>query len=501
MFPLSKAKAEHGRGDKEMRGLKENGRIAFFLVLIAGVVSVPLMTDYVMGGNSLAATLSQIKVISTGIGKMFPIRLGTLGSLDYGYSAASFQGNVFMLFPAILHRLGMGIGSAYKWTLFVCNISTAVISYICFEKSFNRQEIGLIGSILYTWNHYRCSEMYLVGDLGEIVAWTFMPIILLGLKLMYTRSREDKAYGQIWVILTLGFSLIAVSSTVLLFAMAIVFIVFLCIMGKETLQKRTMLEVVKTGTATFLINAWFLIPMLLRMRDVSAVAPLLLKNVRDRGMYAVQYLTVFPGSGGGVGFVEEGIRNAQAMGPGIAVIMLVILGLWFLFVKTDSDMEGARARMIALLQKTLWVGLIVVILSTNMFPWDILQDKNMLFSIILAMMYTPAKLGVGAGVVLILAACMVLEIMAEWLEKRKFTILLLLTGAVSFGTTQFLLGNILFTRGFVRHENIESMCTIEFPLILQESMVWRLSEVLSCAAVGGLIVMWIIRRRKSVKRV
>ncbi len=80
------------------------------LLLIAGVASVPLMTDYVIMGSNLSATLSQIRVISQGLGKNFPIRVGPLGSMDYGYSAASLQGNLFYLIPAFLHLLGMKIG-------------------------------------------------------------------------------------------------------------------------------------------------------------------------------------------------------------------------------------------------------------------------------------------------------------------------------------------------------------------------------------------------------
>lgn len=481
-----------------MNVLKKNKRIIFMLALITGVASVPLMTDYVLEGSSLAATLGQIRVMSEGLGKAFPLRLGTLGSMDYGYSAASFQANVFFLIPALLHLLGMGIGGAYKWTLFLCNLATAVIAYLCVKKAFHRQEIGLVGSMLYTWNHYRCSEMYLVGDLGEIAAWSFWPILLLGLKMLFSKKQNEEDYGGSWCILTLGFSLIAISSTVVLFAAGVVFVLVCLIMGKVTWQKHTLFVIIKTGVATFLLNAWFLIPMLLRLRDVSAVAPLLVKDVRGMGMYITQYLTTFPRAGGGTGLVEGGLKNVQAMGPGIAVTLLVILCMGLLFTGRFSKVDEHRLQMT---KKTLLVGAVLVILSTNAFPWDFLQNKNMLFSILLALMYTPAKLGIGAGAVFIFAVCMLLELLADRTSEKEYNILLLLTTAVSFGTTQFLLGNILMNRRGVPQEGIEAMSTIEFPLILQESMIWRLSEMISLLAVAGLIVMGIIRRRKSVKRV
>ena len=89
-----------------MMDLREK-RIILYLILIAGVVSVPLMTDYLITSSSLASELSHIEVISREIGKVFPVRVGSWGSMDYGYSAASFQSNICYLLPALL-RLEIG---------------------------------------------------------------------------------------------------------------------------------------------------------------------------------------------------------------------------------------------------------------------------------------------------------------------------------------------------------------------------------------------------------
>ena len=139
-------------------------RIILYLILIAGVVSVPLMTDYLMTSSSLASELSHIEVISREIGKVFPVRVGSWGSMDYGYSAASFQSNMCYLLPALLRLAGMGLGNAYKWTLFLYHLGTAVTAYVCFTKCFEKRDAGLLASILYTWCPYRLSEIYLVGD-------------------------------------------------------------------------------------------------------------------------------------------------------------------------------------------------------------------------------------------------------------------------------------------------------------------------------------------------
>lgn len=466
-----------------------------YLLLIAGVASVPLMTDYVLEGSSLASTLSHIEVMRQGIGRVFPIRIGAWGSMDYGYGAASFQADVFYLLPATLRLLGMGLGNAYKLTLLLFHLGTAVISYACFEKCFGRQDAGLLAGMLYTWCPYRCSEMYLAGELGDMAAWMFLPVLMLGLKRLYTDDVGGHDYGRLWVLLTWGYSLVLLSSTVVFFAAAAMTIITLLFMGKKTLRRRTLLVLGRTAAASALVNAWFLFPMLLRMREVSAVGVLIPRDVRGMGMYLIQYLTAFSWGGDGVDLAENGLGNAQAMGPGIIVALILLVWLWALFTGQRRRNESGDFAV-----RMLWVSGAMMLLGSNLFPWDLFQDRNMLFSILLAFMGTPAKLGIAACLGLIYTACQAYAWMTEDRGEKERRIWLLLVTAVSFSTTQFLLNNILRTRSFVRGEEIEALGTVPLPLVTQESLFWRLSEAVSAAALCGCIVMWIVRRRKRDRK-
>lgn len=473
-----------------------------WLLLIAGVVSVPLLTDYCLGGSDLGATLSQIRVIREGLGKAFPIRLGPLNSMDYGYSSASFQANVFYLIPALLHFFGMDPGSAYKWTLFLFNLATALIADVCFQKCSGRREIGLVSSMLYTWCPYRCSEMYLTGDLGELAAWTFLPLIALGIRFLYRKDGEGKDSGQAWVTLAWGFSLVTVSSTVVLSSVAVMTVVFMIVMWRETIQKERILAIGKTVVATVLVNVWFLLPMLLRMRNVYNVAPMMVQDFRGKGIYLSQYLTIFYWGGDGTDFVQNGISGAQAVGPGIAVMALLIFCFWVMFTKQyQAAKDPTSVYRWHLLRKAMLVGSVLMILSSNLFPWDLAKDRNLLCSVILALLYTPAKLGISTGLCLILSVCLFLAILADNLKEETYKILLLAVVSVSFGTTQFLLGNILTSRYFFRETELAELGGLPFALLTQESPIWRFSEAVSLATIGACVVMCVVRRLRSVKKV
>lgn len=471
----------------------KKSKINIVLLLgIAGVVSVPLMTDYVLAGTNLQASLSRIEALKEGLGMTFPLRVGPMTNADYGYGAVSFQADVFLLVPALFRLAGLGVGFSYKLFLFLLNLTTAVVAKYCFAKMSGRKDIGMLGSMLYTWCPYRCSDMYINANLGETVAWTFVPIVILGLAELYRASWEEKENRCVWGTLTLGLSLLLLSSSAFFFVAVGVMVITLFCMGKKSLRRTTVCCVVKTAFATSLINAWFLIPMLLRMRDVEAVQSLICQNFRMSGMYFAQYLSIFPSAGECLHFEATGAVYAQEMGCGAAVVILVLIYLWCLFVKKFRDDLG---------EKVLCVTVIVVILSSNSFPWDLLQNKNMLCSIVLALLQSPAKWGVMACGGLIVIACRMLQKLSESGEVKRYKIVSLITVAVSAATTQYQTGRILLSRGCVRPDAGEEWGQIKLLVLMQESSAWRLCELVSIVTLCVFMIMWIVRRQRSVKKV
>ncbi len=334
--------------------------------------------------------------------------------------------------------IGMDAQSFDKLLLVLINFLTAVVAYACFCGMYEEKEagkvVGIVGSMLYTWCPYRVSDLYIGADLGESLAWTFFPVILLGMILLYTIPREEKQYKRIWVILTLGFSLLLVSSVTFFCVGAGMMLILLFVMGRESLHKETVLCVVKTAFVTGLLNVWNLIPLARRLMDASVVGPMIPANFRMRGMYLMQYLNLFPAAGSELDFLKSGAVNARTMGVGAAVLLLVFLYLWCLFVRKFEDKLGA---------KILLATLLLVVLSCNFFPWDLLQNKNMLFSVILALLQSPAKWGVAACAGLIWIACRMLEKLSKGNEEKLYWSILVVTVVISFGATQYMTCSIL----------------------------------------------------------
>ncbi len=339
---------------------------------------------------------------------------------------------VFLIAGAASIPLGMetcALDVRQKLVSALVNLLTAGIAAFCYGRMFESRNIGLAGSLLYTWCPYRLSDLYIQGNLKEGIAWSVFPFVILGLVQTYripaeARSADDAAEqaesgkrtmqkNHAWVTLTIGFGLLAAfSPAFFLVAVGGAAVTFL-VMGKKSLRKETLVCVGKTILATAIISAVVLFPFLMQMRDASFVGEQIPENFRMMGMYLIQYLSIFPTDGSGLGVAATGAVGLQSMGVGVAVVALVFLYLWNLFVrKIPRDGSG----------RVLCIVSILMILSSNLFPWDLLQNKNMLFSILLAWMQSPAKWGVAACGGLIWIACYMLKRLPVGSFLREFDV-------------------------------------------------------------------------------
>lgn len=485
-----------------MKGIWQKYRKSIWgILLITGMLSVPLMTDYCFRSANLATVLGKIKTMSLGMGQVFPVRFGTLELQEYGYYGASFQPGVVYVFPALFHLMGMGVGAALKWSFFLLNLLTAFLAWICFQKITQSQAIGIVGSLMYTGCPYRCSEMYQMGNLEEIAGWAVLPVVLLGLWMLYQECGEKKSGGAYWTVLALGLCLVTVSSTVVLSVVMVFVILTLLLMGRNTLQRKVLAGLGKALGTSLAVGAWFLIPMLARMRDAQVVGPLIATDFRSYGTYLIQFLTVFPREGEQVRTLQNGMAHAQAIGPGIAAVFLAVFYLGKRFVGEDNLGGRPLGKEVLPVGRMLGVSVVLLFLSSHLFPWDMLQDRNMLFSCVLALLCTPAKLAVVADAGLILVACLVLKDLQGNRKGEGKMGLLPAMLLLSFGTIQFQLGNILITQDFVRQEEIVLLSQTAIPLVEQESILWRCSEGISVVAVCICAVLWMIRRRKDAERI
>lgn len=392
--------------------------LALFFIFF--IVSLPLMTNYCINGANVSFYLNLLKE----------------GGAE----------NLFFLIPSLFVRAGIQGESVYKLLILLINAATSLIAYACFSGIFTDKIVGLVGSMVYTWMPYRLNNLYSRGDLGEALAMTFLPMLLLGWYRLFTEEDTGTESGKRqWLFLVLGYSLL-LQSYLLSFLTAAGFTLLLClIQWKKTRKKQTLLTLLKTVIGVGVLNAWTAVLMLYRIR-MSQFPFGITGNgrIQSRGVYLSNFIQLYFRNGSSHDVAEEGMNQIQPYGLGFVVTFCCLVYLWLLFVGRyrDRDEKKSLLRFTAALTV---LGAVFALMSLNCFPWDFLQSLNRLLYGIIVCLYEPTRLIPLASVCLTATVCAVVWQIKRWESTDVSRWFILAVVVIALMTTQYLTGDILRT--------------------------------------------------------
>lgn len=392
--------------------------LGLFAVLF--VVSLPLMVNYCIDGTNVSFYLRQLEE----------------GGAE----------NLFFLLPSLLIRAGMSGEAVYKLLLFLINAATTLITWFCLRDIFSDSIVGLIGSMVYTWMPYRLNNLYSRGDLGEALAMTFLPILLLGLyRLFAEEDTGTKAYRKLWLLLTVGYSLL-LQSYLLSFLTAVGFTLLLCIVRwRKTLRKPTLLVLLKTVLAFGVLNAWTAALLLYRFKTAEfPFAVVGNGKIQSRGVYLSNFLQLYFLNGSSNDVAEEGMQQLQPYGLGFVVTFSLLVYLWLRFVGRYRE-KGEKQGMLQFAGALTGLGFVFAFMTTNSFPWDMLQSSNRLLYGLIVCLYEPTRLMPLAAVCFTVTTCAVVWQIRTWENREISRCFLIAVTVIALVGTQYLTGDILRT--------------------------------------------------------
>ncbi|MDL2058275.1 6-pyruvoyl-tetrahydropterin synthase-related protein [Limosilactobacillus reuteri] len=223
----------------------------------------------------------------------------------------------------------------YVWLLFLATGLIAFYSMQSFTNGKTRQ--SLLFAIIYLIAPY---HLYLTLSnyvLGEAQAYTFIPLILLG---MWNLLYKDK-----WVVLAVGMTLMAYSHYVSVFISAEVCVMILVcyLIQNKKIELRKLVNLMKAVCLFILLSAWQFIPLFTDYVHGNLMRP-------ASGFMLMQ-------SAGE--FFTSAISNDALNQGGIGVLLLVTLLFGWHLVDKNS--------------KYMWVyllGLAITWMITTAFPWQ-----------------------------------------------------------------------------------------------------------------------------------
>lgn len=425
--------------------------IVFILMMIVLLVSLPAFLEYCFDLSSLEYQLLRIEGLKEGILKgNFPIRIQPNWLNNYGYAVSIFESDLFLLVPAFLRIIGFDVQTTYHIFLILINILTTLISYYYFNMIFKNRVCGILGSMLFVFSPYRIFLLYVSNEIGEVIAISFLPMLIYGIYKIYV----DFEYNSFaFLIPTVAFTAMIHSSIIQAFICAGIILLVGIIMGKYTFRKYTILHYVKMVGTVLICNLWFLLPLgeFFIKRELS----LLQRNsidFQEKGIYLVHFLLTFYKGGSNTNFAKTGMIGTASIGIGFATLicLLAYFYIWFILGIKKKNKDNVLRNIVLI------IGVCCLILSCNSFPWHYIQYHFKYIGYLMDLIETPMRFLGIVTCCFVFISCHLVKISKDIKFEYKLVFSVIIF-AISLFTTYYLMQNTINSQTLIVIHNQEEL--------------------------------------------
>lgn len=359
--------------------------VALGLGIAAFVASLPLFILGLIPGHDLQFHLLRIEGLSQALAAgQFPVRIQPFWLDGRGYAVSVFYGDLFLYFPALLRFFGVSIQGAYKVYVAAVNLATAGVSFYCLRRMLKNDWAALFGSVMYTLSIYRITNIYLRGAVGEYTAMVFLPLVFYGLWRIFTQPDGARAEPLVWMPAVIGYT--GLIQTHLLSCEIIGLLTLLACMAllRRTLRRNTFVPLCKVVGVTSVLNLWFLLPLFDYMQgDYVVTRSSETNSLHNTAAFLGQVLgLVFNGNTERFNLgLDQSTHEEMAIALGLT--LLLAAGLFVLVTAMGRDRSDPAWRIGNF---SLWMGLLCLIMATDLFPWDTLAGLHPLLQKVASML-------------------------------------------------------------------------------------------------------------------
>ena len=402
--------------------------VALFLLVI--FASMPLLSYYLPKGHDLNFHLYRIEAIKEALeAGQIPVRMPFSWNNGYGYAVSIFYGELLLYIPAILRMIGVSVQNAYKLFVAGINLFTCLVSFYCFKKIIKDSRAALLGCAVYMLAPYRLSCLFLRASVGEYTAMAFLPLVFYGLYRIFSEETDWKKEKLVWLPAVIGYSGI-IQSHVISCVMAGIFTVLVClVMIRKVLLPERLLELLKVGIFTVLLNGWYLVPFLDYMRlGYTSQSSDTLGRFHANGTFLSQLLVIFPAGSGSSRPVAEGLGVSPEMSYGLGggLLAVILIYIFYRFKYTETGCWVRKAGDFCLI-----FGVFTIFMTTIWFPWDLIQQLNSLTEMLTQNIQFPWRfLGIGCLFLAASAACLYVLLKKREMKAEYGAFFLILTLSV-----------------------------------------------------------------------
>ena len=198
----------------------------------------------------------------------------------YGHPILEFLYPLPSYIASVFHLLGLSLVNSTKIVFGLGIISSLPFMYLWLSQFVSRYS-ALFGAILYTYAPYRFVELYVRGDIGENLAFPFIPLVLYFLYKLYKDEKIKYLFFAAFSLAGLVLAHNAISLMVMPFIL-IYGLLLLCLSKNKRLFFIRLIFLILLG---FSLSAFFWIPALLEGKYT-------LRNIVTAGGYIGRFISL-----------------------------------------------------------------------------------------------------------------------------------------------------------------------------------------------------------------
>ena len=367
-------------GDHSAQGAARR-RDMLILVFTALFASLPALMETIVDGHDLFFHMNRIEGIASALRSgQFPVRLHASTLLGYGYAASEFYPELFLYIPALLCNGGVSLMASVQVMMILINLATAFVCYASVRRLPVSRNTALLSAVLYTLSIYRLVSLYAVATLGEALAMIFFPLLILAI---YEVLLRDEKRWPLLALAMFGIFMSHLLSTLL--AVGFCALAALCCVKKLICEPRRILACVKAALLMAVCSLWFLVPFM--QYSMAGISTNVVLNTYRYRLTLGEIMLGFSSATGDAHSAGQALGGTIGAHPGLSILVGCALLAVACYAQGGKAQEEDRLPL-ALLA----MGMVALLGSTALFPWERLCGMGRPFGTIFQQIQYPRRL-------------------------------------------------------------------------------------------------------------
>ena len=334
-----------------------NSQLFYYIMIItvAILMSLPLFQSGIHTGHDgdfhISRVIGTVEQIKNGE-SIFVISRFSKG-LGFGWNL--FYPPISTLINVLFSFITGNAIISMKIFIFLTFVLSGITMFQCVNSFSKNKFAALFASILYMIAPYRLLNSYTRLAVGEMISFTFIPLIFRGIYLILN-GKTEKAY--LFIFGTIGLVLSHNISTLLIFILGVIYVL---INIKNLKDKKILRTLIFSAIIIVLSVLFFEIPLLEQksMTDYEVFRYGKMYSRESVEYHALNPLQLFYRN-------ANGADSSMYFCLGLPVILSLLL---IPFTLKESLKENKKTYLFFLIS-----GLIAMIMSTIVFPWFLMPD-------------------------------------------------------------------------------------------------------------------------------